>query len=76
MKFKLTFITGLSLMLMALGLLIGIYGDGDDNGKRYFLIMLGILGWAIGNQLVDLNERVTDLEEHKDKEQTKTSSTT
>ncbi len=74
MKFKLTFITGLSLMLMALGLLIGIYGDGADHSKRYFLIMLGILGWAIGNQLVDLNERVTDLEEHKDKEQTKTSS--
>jgi len=62
MPFRLTFLTGLSLLFMAAGLYLA-FADRDGNvGARYFFITLGIVGWFIGNRLVELDERVADLE--------------
>jgi hypothetical protein len=63
MGFRLTFLTGLSLLFMATGLYLAFAGADGDVGKRYFFTTLGILGWFIGNRLVELEERITELEE-------------
>lgn len=63
MKFQLRFIAGLSLVFMAGGVVIA-FADADGYvDKRFFLTMVGILGWFIGNQLIQLNSRVAQIEE-------------
>jgi hypothetical protein len=62
MRFRLTFITGMSLLLLVGGLYLA-FADADGYvGKRFFFIMVGILGWFIGNKLVELDERLADVE--------------
>ena len=62
MRFRLTMLTGISLIFMAAGLYLA-YADTDGKvGQRYFFITLGIIGWFIGNKLVELEERIGDLE--------------
>ena len=60
MYFRPTFITGLSLLFISIGLYLSFAGA--DGGKRYFFTTLGILGWFIGNRLVELDERISELE--------------
>ena len=60
MRFRLTFITGFSLLFMGIGLYLSFAGA--DVSRRYFFTTLGILGWFIGNSLVELEERVSELE--------------
>ena len=69
MKFKFTFITGVSLMLLVTGLYVAFTDPAGYASKRTFLILLGILGWAIGNQLATLEERLEELEEARKKNQ-------
>lgn len=62
MRFRLTFVTTLALIFMAAGLYL-VFADLDGAmGKRYFLVVVGILAWIIGNQLADLEDRLTELE--------------
>ena len=51
MRFRLTFITGMSLLFMVGGLYLAFGGEEGYVGKRFFLTMVGILGWAIGTTL-------------------------
>ena len=69
MKFKLTFITGVSLMLLATGLYVALTDPAGYASKRTLLILLGILGGAIGNQLAGLEERLSELEKSHEAEQ-------
>ncbi|MCU0983005.1 MAG: hypothetical protein MUF25_27910 [Pirellulaceae bacterium] len=62
MRFRLTFITGMSLLFMAVGLYLSFFGAEGSGGQRYFFTTMGILGWFMGNRLVELDERVADLE--------------
>jgi xanthosine utilization system XapX-like protein len=63
MRFQLNFIAGLSLLFMFGGVVVA-FADADGFvGKRFFLSVVGILGWFIGNQLIQLNNRVTQVEE-------------
>ncbi|QDV37728.1 hypothetical protein [Tautonia plasticadhaerens] len=64
MRFRLTFITGFSLLLMAAGLYLSFAGVNGDVARlaRYLLTTLGIVGWFIGNRLGELDERVAELE--------------
>jgi len=62
MRFRLTFITGMSLLFMAAGLYLSFFGAEGSGGQRYFFTTIGILGWFIGNKFVELDERVADLE--------------
>ena len=62
MRFRLTFITGVSLLFMAVGLYLALTHAEGYVGQRYFFTMLGIFGWFVGNRLVELDERVADLE--------------
>jgi hypothetical protein len=63
MRFRLTFLTGMSLLFMAVGLYLAFASADGGVGKRYFFITLGILGWFIGNKLVELDERIGAIEE-------------
>ncbi len=63
MRFRLTFITGISLVYIILSLAMAWTGSDGYLGRRFFFTAIGILGWFIGNELVQLNERVADLEE-------------
>ena len=62
MRFRLTFITGMSLLFMAVGLYLAFFGVEGSGGQRYFFTTIGILGWFTGNKFVELDERVADLE--------------
>jgi hypothetical protein len=62
MRFRLTFITGMSLLFMAAGLYLSFFGAEGSGGQRYFFTTIGILGWFIGNRIVELDERVANLE--------------
>jgi hypothetical protein len=57
MRFRLTFITGMSLLFMAAGLYLSFFGAEGSGGQRYFFTTMGILGWFIGNRIVELDER-------------------
>lgn len=59
---RLTFVTGFSLLFMLLGLVISLAGLDGAMSKRFFFIAVGVLGWFIGNDLVQLNERVAEFE--------------
>ena len=62
MRFRLTFVTTLALIFMAAGLYL-VFADLDGAmGKRYFLVVVGILAWIMGNQLADLEDRLTEVE--------------
>ena len=62
MRFKLTLITSVSLMLMLAGLYLA-WTDSDGPAIKQFLFtMVGVLGWIAGNKLVELEERLRQLE--------------
>jgi len=52
----------MSLLFMLVGLSLAFADSEGYVSNRYFFIAVGILGWFIGNKLVELEERIGDLE--------------
>jgi hypothetical protein len=65
MKFRLTMITGLSLMMMLTGLYLAFTGHGGPADKQVFFTLVGILGWWCGNKLKELEERLDELQTNR-----------
>jgi hypothetical protein len=63
MRIKFTLITGISLGLMLCGFYLAFAQNEAFLGKRAFFTLMGILGWLIGNKLIELEERLEELEE-------------
>ena len=62
MKLRLTLVTTVSMMLMLAGLYLALTGNQTVAGKQVFFTMTGILGWLIGNKLVELEQRLDAFE--------------
>lgn len=62
MRFRLTFITGMSLMFMVLGVIMAFSATVGFLNKRFFFTAVGILGWFIGNSLIVLEDRIGEIE--------------
>lgn len=62
MRFRLTFITGLSLLFIIISLIGAFTGMEGFLGKRFFFTTVGILGWFIGHELVGLEDRLSEVE--------------
>jgi hypothetical protein len=65
MRIKFTLITGISLGLMLCGFYLAFEQNEGFLGKRAFFTLVGILGWLIGNKLIELEERLDELEERR-----------
>jgi uncharacterized membrane protein YqgA involved in biofilm formation len=63
MRIKFTLITGISLGLMLCGFYLAFAQNEAFLGKRAFFTLMGILGWLIGNKLIELEDRLEELEE-------------
>lgn len=72
MRFRLTFITTLALIFMAAGLYLAVFDLDGAMGKRYFLVVVGILAWILGNQVAELEDRLTEVEKKLAGEGTRT----
>lgn len=62
MRLRLTFITGISLLLIAAHLILVWTGSAPVASLRYLLFIVGILGWAIGNKLIEVEDRLDDID--------------
>lgn len=62
MRFRLTFVTTLALIFMIAGLYLAVMDWDGAMGKRYFLIVVGILTWILGNQVTNLEDRLAEVE--------------
>lgn len=62
MRIRLTLITGISLLLIICHLVLVWTGSAQFAAPRSFLFIVGILGWLIGNKLIELEERLGDID--------------
>lgn len=62
MRFKPTFINVVSIGLMLGGLYLAVTNNETFVAKRFVFTIVGILGWFVGNHLVQLEERIAELE--------------
>lgn len=62
MKLRFTTVTAISLMMMATGLYLAWFDGDAPLGKQAFFTLVGILGLMTGSKLVELEERVEELE--------------
>jgi hypothetical protein len=62
MSFRFTFVTSWSLGLLIVALALHFVGQEGMGYVRAFCLIVGMLGWHIGNKQIELEDRLETLE--------------